>query len=250
MRLALTLPLLLANRVIANSRTTLALLAESVPTVKKRTTVVYNGVPAPPAEPQRAGSHRPTRLVVVGRLSPRKAPDVALEAVAILRTRGRDVMLELCGSTFTGYEWFETQLRARSDQADVRGRVIFSGYVSPTWPVLERSDIFLAPSLGESFGNAVVEAQLARRPVVATAIQGHLETVSDGRTGLLIPASDPTAMADAVERLMDNPVLADELAARGRAHALQTYSVDSFGQGITATLGALFRHRGNTSLSQ
>ena len=66
--------------------------------------------------------------------------------------------------------------------------VEFAGYVSPVTPVLERAQIVLAPSQRESLGNVVIEAQLAGRPVIATATTGHLETVQDGRTGVRDPA--------------------------------------------------------------
>ena len=53
---------------------------------------------------------------------------------------------------------------------------------------------------------------MSRRPVVAAASHGHLESIADDQTGLLVPAGDPAAMADAVERLIADPELADRLA--------------------------------------
>ena len=78
--------------------------------------------------------------------------------------------------------------------------VEFSGYCAPVWPVLQRADIVLAPSTQEPFGNVVVEAQMSSRPVVAAASRGHLASIVDDQTGLLIPAGDPGAMAEAVKR--------------------------------------------------
>jgi glycosyltransferase involved in cell wall biosynthesis len=227
-RTALTAPLLLATVVMPNSRTTLDVLCDVVPRIRRRAHVVYNGVPGPPTEPSRPPRDEPIRLVVVGRLSPRKAPDVALEAVAQLREQGRPVHIELCGSTFSGYEWFEDELRERAAQPDLKDCVTFSGYVSPTWPALERSRMLLAPSLGESFGNAVVEGQLAMRPVIATSVQGHLETIQDGETGILVPPGDPSALADAIKRLLDDLEQAEELAANGRSNAQKNFSVQHF----------------------
>jgi glycosyltransferase involved in cell wall biosynthesis len=94
----------------------------------------------------------------------------------------------------------------------------------------------LAPSLGESFGNAVVEGQLARRPVVATALQGHLETIVDEETGMLVPSEDPEALAAAVSRLLDEPDLASRLAARGRESALRDFSQSRYRDEICAVL--------------
>lgn len=176
---------------------------------------------------------------MVGRLSPRKAPHLALEAVARLRSEGRDVELELCGSAFEGYEWYVAELEERAAHEDLAGAVTFSGYTSPVWPALARADVVLAPSLREPFGNAVVEAQLSRRPVVATAAQGHLESITDGVTGLLVPAEDVPAMSRAVARLLDDADLADRIADEGRKRAIERFSVDRYGSQVDSLLGEL-----------
>lgn len=223
-RRALALPLSLARLVIANSRTTESTLVEVVPRLQARIRLVANGVESPDREPEEPELQSPVRLVVIGRLSPRKAPDVALEAVALLRRRGHDVELQLVGTPVEGMEWYERELRTRAEKQDLNGAVTFAGYVSPVWPALARADVVLAPSLGESFGNAVVEGQLARRPVIATALQGHLETIEDGESGLLVPSEDPAALAAAVERVLTDKDLARRLAERGRASAQQHFS--------------------------
>ena len=69
----------------------------------------------------------------------------------------------------------------------VAGAVTFPGYCKPIWPHLAAADIVVQPSLREPFGNAVVEAQLSSRPVVATSALGHLESIDDEETGLLVP---------------------------------------------------------------
>ncbi|OJX73160.1 MULTISPECIES: glycosyltransferase family 4 protein [unclassified Leifsonia] len=243
-RFALNAPLLLANRIISISRASTEALTAAVPRLGRRTVPVYNGVTEPPAEPAPVRPHDgPVTLSVVARLSPRKAPDVALEAAALLRARGRDVRLELVGTPFDGYEWYEQQLRERADRPDLRGHVSFPGYVSPIWPALERADIVLAPSLREPFGNAVVEAQFARRPVVAAAALGHLESIEDGVTGLLVEPADPRAMADAVEALLDSPELAHRLAEDARASALQRFTLGRYRTEIAAAVRGAVRTR-------
>ena len=96
--------------------------------------------------------------------------------------------------------------------------------------------MLLAPSTGESFGNAVVEGQLARRPVVATAVQGHLETVEDGITGVLVPNGDAGAMAAAVARLMDRPKCARQLAFLGMRRAEARFGIDRYAEEIACAV--------------
>ena len=144
-------------------------------------------------------------------------PHLALEATALLRSRGYELEIELAGTAFPGYEWYTEQLEQRAAQDDLAGAVVFAGYCSPIWDNLIRADIMVAPSLREPFGNAVVEAQYSLRPVVATAALGHTESITDGVTGLLVPAEDVAAMAAAIARLVDEPELAEELAVTARS---------------------------------
>jgi len=238
-RKAMSLPLRLAQTVVMNSRTTLESLCAVTPALRRRSVVIYNGVEPPDSEPQRKERDGTVRLTVVGRLSPRKAPDVALEAVGILRRAGRDVEIELVGTPVAGSEAFRDQLVERSQRDDLEGAVIFAGYASPIWSALQRADVVVAPSLGESFGNAVVEAQLASRPVVATAVQGHLETVTDGETGLHVPPSDAQAIATAVVRLLDDPALADRLAERALTVASEKFAAARYRSEMSSLMNRL-----------
>lgn len=238
-RRALVLPFQLAQQTIVISRSALTAMTDVAPWLARRAVLVYNGVPGPELPTSGAATVSGTVwLAVVGRLSPRKGTDVALRAVARLRGRGIDARLEIAGDAFSGYEWFEDQLRQLAAEPAMAGAVEFSGYCSPVWPVLERAQIVLAPSLNEPFGNAVVEAQLAGRVVVAAASQGHLESVEDGRTGLLVPPGDDEAMAEAVVRVIETPDLAETLAARARAEAERRFSVARYRREIVTVLEA------------
>ena len=243
-RTMLTLPLLLAHRTVVNSEASLRVLLEAVPVLRGRSSVVYNGVPGPPAapEPPPAGGGSAT-LALVGRLSPNKGTDVALEALARLVSMGHDVRLDLAGNVFPGYEWFETQLRERAAAPDIAGRVRFLGFVDSPWPILSAASVALVPSRLEPFGNTAVEAQLARRPVVVCRTQGLVEIVTDDDTGLCVPADDADALAFAVSRVLDQPGLSLRLADAGNASARRRFSVESYQQEIAKQVGRLAANR-------
>lgn len=227
---ALTAPLLAAHRVVANSRATAQVLTGAIPALRAATVVVPNGVPDPgePAPARRRSPGDPLRTVVVGRLSPRKGTMIALEAVALLRRRV-DVRLDVVGSVFTGYEWFEARLRERADQADLAGAVTFHGYVNPTRALLEAADVVLVPSFGESFGNVAVEGMLAARPVVACEGLGLGEVLRNApRTGLLVPVGDPREMAGAVGALADDPERCRAMGLAARTEALARFSMAGY----------------------
>ena len=85
---------------------------------------------------------------------------------------------------------------------------------------------------------APVEGLFARRPVVASDVQGLAEVLTDGRTGLLVPADDPTALAGAVARLLDDPGLRSTLAAQGLADARARFSTARYAQAMRRELEA------------
>jgi glycosyltransferase involved in cell wall biosynthesis len=238
---AMAAPLLLAGSVLVNSQTSLDALCDAMPRLRRRSTLIHNGVPGPDVPPVAPTLGRPVRVVSVGRLSPRKGPDLALEAIALLVAQGYDVHLDLCGTVVPGQEDYLASLERRADEPDLRGRVTFSGYTSPIWPALARADLFLAPARAEPFGNAVVEAQLAGRPVVATAQQGHLETVLDGETGVHVPTEDVAAMAAALAGLIDDPARARALADRARARAEEIFSAARYRDDIRRALESVLR---------
>ncbi|RBY95122.1 glycosyltransferase family 1 protein [Blastococcus sp. TF02-8] len=239
--LLLNAPLLLATVVVVNSHAAAGTLFRALPRLRRRTRVVHNGVAGPneeplPVTPPRGG---PRRATLVGRLSPRKGSDVAVEAVALLRSEGWDVDLELHGSVFPGYEWFEEELRERAARADLRGHVHLAGYTSPTWPALARAELVLVPSRAEPFGNTAVEAQLAGRPVIASDVQGLREIVTPGSTGLLVPPGDARALADAMAVVLGDEALARTLAAAGLQSARSRFIVERYRQEIAGVVSGL-----------
>jgi glycosyltransferase involved in cell wall biosynthesis len=193
----------LSDRVVANSRFTLDVLTEVAPRVRARSAVVPNAVRGP-AEvvPARATLDGPLRLLYVGRLSPRKGPQVAVATLQELVTRGVDARLSLVGSVFEGYEWFEAELRQTVAAAGLGHRVEFLGFRPDVWPHLAAADVVLVPSVGEeSFGNTAVEAVLAARPLVVSAHSGLREAAAGYAGAQAVDPGRPADWADAVQRV-------------------------------------------------
>lgn len=236
-RTALAAPLALARRAVVNSRAAGRALTDVLPFLRRRIELVYNGVPEPEGVPAPPGPHDgPRRIALVGRLSPRKGTDIALEAVARLRSEGLDVHLDLYGAIFPGYEWFEAELRERAARDDLAGAVTFHGYVRPVWASLAAADIVIVPSRVEPFGNVAVEAQLALRPVVVSAVQGLTEIVTDGVNGLHAEPGSAEDLARALGELVRDPARAGAIATAGRENALARFTVDRYRSEIARVL--------------
>ena len=232
-RAGLNAPLLAASRIVANSGAARDALLEVQPHLASRT----EDHPLEVLRRRRPGD--PFRIAMVGRLSPRKGVDVALDAVGLLRRSGVDASLSVCGSVFPGYEWYEGELRERAAQPDLDGHVELLGYVRPTWPVLEAADAVVVPSRAEPFGNTAVEAMHAARPLVASRVQGLAEVVTDEVTGLLVPADDAEALAEALVRLATDPDLATRLAEQGEREAAERFSVVGYRATMARIVGEL-----------
>lgn len=202
--LGLVGPLRAASRVLVNSSYSASVLGTVLPSLVRRTHVIINGVvgPSDPA-PLRLGIAPPMRLLYIGRLSPRKGPDVAMEALRLLRTSGLDVTLTVLGSVFPGYEWFEQELRDRFAAEIVSGSIALRGFVPDVWQVMDESDVVVVPStLPEPFGNTAVESRLAGRPVIVSALGGLPEAIEGGHAGVAVTPGDPQALAEAVLALV------------------------------------------------
>jgi glycosyltransferase involved in cell wall biosynthesis len=99
--------------------------------------------------------------------------------------------------------------------------------------LLASFDVFAFPSLFEGLCLAVIEAQAAGVPVVATPVGGIRETVIDGETGLLVPTRDPRALAAAIRRLLRDRSAAEAMAAEAKRRVRQRFSVERM---VEATL--------------
>lgn len=173
-RRGLYAPLLGATRIVTNSRFSLRVLADTWGTLGERTAVIHNGVvgPTTPTRPRAALEGGP-RLLFLGRLSPRKGPQVVVEALDLLRREGVPAHLTLLGSVFEGYEWFEEELRGAVHARGLDDSVDFLGFDPDIWAHMADADIIVVPStVDEPFGNTAVEAMLAQRPLIVSRTSG------------------------------------------------------------------------------
>ncbi len=163
---------------------------------------------------------QPFRLVSVGRLSVPKGYPLLLEAVALLRRRGREVRLTLVGD---GTE--RTVLEQLITLQDLAGCVRLAGACNHdrVADYYGASDAFVLSSFLEGLPVVLMEAMAMELPCVATWINGVPEIIEHEVDGLLVPPASATAIADAVERLMDDPERARRLGSAARRKVLARY---------------------------
>lgn len=174
-------------------------------------------------------------IAFVGFFSADKRPDVLYAAWVELRKRtGADVALLFAGATASKYHEVDSRL-ADSIRRDAETNgwshlVHFTGEVAEIEHVYQAADIFVMPSIREAFGMALVEAMATGLPVVATSIAGVTDRIVDhGRTGLLVPGGDAQALADALQKLLDDRSMAASLGAAARQAVVSRYGLAASG---------------------
>ena len=149
-------------------------------------------------------------VVMVGRLVPIKRVDRLVRVFAALHQRRPDARLYVIGD---GSE--RAPAEAQAAAAGLGDAVTFCGWRSDTATWYAAADFVALSSDNEGTPLALIEAAAAGRPAAATAVGGVADVVADGVTGLLAPASDEAALAEAMFRLADDPELRARLGAAG-----------------------------------
>lgn len=109
-------------------------------------------------------------------------------------------------------------------------RVRFIGSVRETPPFYAAMDIMVLPSHREGFSNTLLEAAAMELPVVSTKVDGCVDAVVDGVTGLLVPVRNSQALAAAIERLIVDPELRQQMGQAGRQRVLRDFRPEALWQ--------------------
>jgi len=197
---------------------------------RERVRVIHNGIePAAAASPL---DRRKARLLLglderafvvttVARLDPVKDLVTLLDAFAIVRKRAPGAQLVIVGD---GPE--RQRLEARASHDDLAGSVRITGYRSDVRALLPAADVYASSSISEGVSITILEAMATGIPVVATAVGGTPEILSDGTGGILVPSRDPARMAAAIVSLAEDHRRRGALAAAARRRLETSFTID------------------------
>jgi glycosyltransferase involved in cell wall biosynthesis len=213
-----------ARRLVAISDAVRAFLEEAGHDPARLTTIHYglDELPSAPSAPTPAEAGVPAAAplaLAVGRLIEQKDHATLLRAFALVRDEVPEARLAILGSGP-----LEARTRALVAELELAGTVFLPGRTEIRgW--LARADVFVHTSRWEGFGIVLLEAMLARLPIVATRVSAVPEIVVDGETGALFEQGDATGIARALTSLLADPEQARRLGAAGAARARSEFSV-------------------------
>lgn len=205
------------------------LVARGVP--ERKTHVLPNGIVTPEVDPTRdvraeLGIDAAAPVVgTVGVLRTEKAHGVLLRAAARVRERHPELRVVIVGD---GVQ--RTELERLAAELGIEDAVLFAGVRVDVAEVLRALDVAVNSSVREGSPLSVMEYMEAGLPIVATRVGGVPEIVRDGVDGILVPPSDPDAMADALNRLLDDREAAAAMGRSGRERRRAEFDLDVVAQ--------------------
>ena len=218
----------------------------------RKISVIYNGMePLRDPDPHRVAairrelglSHERVCLMTA-RLHEEKGHHYLFEAIPQITLRAGRVIFLLAGDGKHRAE-LEAEVRARG----IEGSVRFLGRRDDVPELIALSTLVVLPSLAESFGFSLLEAMSMGKPVVGSTTGGIPEVVTDGETGLLVPAADSSSLADAICRILQDEKLAQMLGEAGRRSAAR-FTFERMISGYQAVYQKVTEHRAKESYEE
>jgi glycosyltransferase involved in cell wall biosynthesis len=166
----------------------------------------------------------------IGALVPHKGQRYLVDAASLVVPQVPDARFLILG---------EGELRPMLEQQvrryGLEKHVLLPGFRPDVLSVLKGFDLFVMSSVMEGLGTSVLDAMACTRPVVGTRAGGIPEMVDDNRTGLLVPARDPSELSHAIVSLLERPDMREAFGQAGRQRVEQRFSADRM---VAATLAA------------
>lgn len=185
----------------------------------------------------RDGSHR---IALIGRISPWKGQHIFIRAAAMVRERFPKAQFFIVGASLFGEEDYERKVRALAKDYGGPDLITFTGFRKDVLNVIADMDVIVhASTIGEPFGQVIIEGMAAGKPVIATDGGGVPEIVENGKTGILVPMGHEAAMAEAITRVLGDPALAAEMGLLGRERVQNYFMIDHTARKIEAVYAML-----------
>jgi glycosyltransferase involved in cell wall biosynthesis len=161
---------------------------------------------------------------VVARLEPEKGHRFLIDAMPAILATAPDAWLAIVGE---GSEADALRAQSASLGRSISERIVFTGRRDDVSALTADLTVAALPSLREAQGISILEAMARRRPVVASAVGGIPEVITDGVDGLLVPPADSPALATAIGSLLTDSALCERIGEAGYRTVAERFSIDA-----------------------
>jgi glycosyltransferase involved in cell wall biosynthesis len=166
-------------------------------------------------------------VAYVGRLDTHKGILEFLHAAGKIAASNGQVAFLLIGGPVGAQNADWAQIGPALDSARAAGGTVhITGFTDQPYGYMQRADVLVLPSHDEGFPRAVLEAMALRKPIVATAVGGVPEAITNEEQGLLIPARDSASLTQAITRLVNDSELRNALGSAALSRVARDFSVD------------------------
>ena len=180
-------------------------------------------------------------MAVVGNVIPKKGQIHAVRAMPKILAASPSAKLLFVGDI--GHPGYGDDVKQTAVELGVTPHIIWTGERDDVNRILAAVDVTVLPSLDDALPMAILEAMAAGRPVVASEVGGIPECVRSGKTGILVPARDPDALAHAVTRVFTNPTEREKMIRAGRRQVQKHFCTERQATAIEAAFGRVVTKR-------
>lgn len=232
------------------------LSGESAKLASESRQVLYDGLPmgSPRSDTDRRkareklGIAQESRLVLfAGQVIERKGVKELLDAWKKIDSEKYQAQLLLIGDDIQNDGAYRKQMQTYASSEGIDATFMGFQRNVPEW--LQAADIAVVPSREEPLGNATLEAMATGLPVIGTLAGGIPEMIESEQTGLLVQVNDPDGLANAMQRLLQDPGLAQKLGQAGRVRCEQRFSIATHTEAMIEVFQALLHRKDATDAS-
>jgi len=167
-------------------------------------------------------------IIVVASLAQHKGHETLLNALALLK---KEDFSPFPQTVFVGTGPLHDHLQNIITKFDLDNSVHLIGFCENVNRVYQAADVVILPTLYESFGNVLLEAMAAGKPIIASKTGGVPEIINDEETGILVPSGDPVSLAEAIKVLCLDENLRQRMGLAGKFRVLNHFTIENMIKG-------------------
>ena len=220
----------LASKIIVVSS---ALAAKHGEALRGKVTLVYDGVDTDHMSPGSVSTEtrggEPETVCYLGRISWEKGVDKLIEAAGLVTARLPGTRFLVGGSPFTPDDAsYHRRLLGLVDSLDLARSVRFTGHIDDARAFIAKARVVVLPSRRESLGLVLLEAMALEKAVVAFAVDGPREIITDKKDGLLVEPDNVELLAEAIVTMLKDEDFARQTGRMGRETVISRFSAKTF----------------------